>query len=354
MRDPLLEVSKLQERNQGVKVCLLDAVMRCVSDSLLFINADGTVVALSDAARQKLQGKEGARYWDLWPDDYFGFSLREALAFGSSHRLIYKRIQELDWEISSFFLCDGPKAAWGLLIMLKDITQIRALHQAVHRGDRLRELGQIATTVAHEIQNPLGGIRGYATLLYRDLANEPHLQEMAGLVIDGTKTLEKQVRSILHYARPVQLEIQSMELGAYLKRFSKVVRIDPSCPENIVWQLHIPHEPVWAPIDPEALHRALLNLVFNAFQAMAQGGTLMISLLRMEGSCQIAISDTGVGIEEELQKNLFSPFFTTKRTGNGIGLVETKKIVQAHSGSISIRSQPKKGTTVTIILPVKR
>ena len=141
----------------------------------------------------------------------------------------------------------------------------------------MRELGQMAATVAHEIQNPLGGIRGYATLLYRDLEGSPHLQEMAGFVIEGTKALENQVRTILHYARPVQLELRSVELGTYLKRFGKMVRVDPACPEAVQWNFHIPQDPIWAPIDPEALQRALLNLVFNAFQAMDKGGRLTIS-----------------------------------------------------------------------------
>lgn len=354
MSDPLLESLKLQEPLQTVKACVLTHLLKIASEALIFIDLNGKVLVASETACQKLKMKEGYRYWDLLPDDYFGFSMRESLLFGISHRLIYKRLNELDWEISSSFIYDGPKTAWGLVLNLKDVTQAQKAAQDLHRSDRLRQLGQIAATVAHEIQNPLGGIRGYATLLYRDLANEPHLQEMAGFVIEGTRTLEKQVQAILHYARPVQLELQSVELGAYLKRLIRTVRVDPACPEAVRWEFHIPNGPIWAPIDPDALQRALLNLIFNAFQAMPQGGTLTISLLRMESSCQISISDTGVGMGEELQKNLFSPFFTTKQQGNGIGLVETQKIVQAHSGTINIRSQPNKGTTVTLTLPVKR
>ena len=118
--------------------------------------------------------------------------------------------------------------------------------------------------------------------------------------------------------------------------------------------LHIPDSPILAPIDPDALKSALLNLIFNAFQAMPLGGVLTISLLKMETSCQIAVSDTGIGMDEEQQARLFSPFYTTKQKGNGLGLVETGKIIQAHFGSIDVRSQPKQGTTFTLTLPLKR
>ena len=346
MSDPRFETSKLQEPTLSVN----QLILKKVSEALIFISLDGKVALASGVACQRLGFRVGSFFWDTHADDYLGFLLRESLVLGISHRLIYKRLEERDWEISSTFLYEGPKTSWGLLVVLRDVTQVREAEQALRRSDRMRELGQIAATVAHEIQNPLGGLRGYATLLYRDLEGSPHLQEMAGFVIEGAKALEKQVRAILHYARPVQLELRSVELGAYLKRFGKVVRVDPACPDAVQWHFHIPQDPIWAPIDPEALQRALLNLVFNAFQAMDRGGILIISLLRMESSCQIAISDTGVGMGEELQKKLFSPFFTTKQGGNGIGLVETQKIVQAHGGTIEMRSQLGKGTTFTITL----
>jgi signal transduction histidine kinase len=118
--------------------------------------------------------------------------------------------------------------------------------------------------------------------------------------------------------------------------------------------MHIPDAPLLAPIDTEALKSALLNLIFNAFHAMPNGGILTLSLLKMETSYQIAVTDTGVGIEEEHLKNLFAPFFTTKQMGNGLGLVEAQKIVQAHFGAIDVRSRIGKGTTFTITLPLKR
>ncbi len=365
--------TKLQERFQTVNQELekkvaelgrlnayLGNILKNISDAILFIDLEGTITLVNDSAQKLLKIKAESilfkRYWDSFPDDHFGFPMREALKFGISHKLLYKSYpsEKQEMEISTTFVYEGPKLYHGLILVMRDISEKQKLQMIANRNDRMKELGEMAATVAHEIRNPLGGIRGYASLLYRDLEEEKHLQEMAGFVIEGTKALEKLVGAVLHYARPIQIQSQSVELGAYLKQIGRFLKVDPAFPPNVKLEVHIPSDPILAPIDPEALKSALLNILFNALQAMPQGGTLCLSLLKMDASFQIAISDTGIGMEEEQMNQLFSPFFTTKQKGNGLGLVETQKIVQAHFGAIDVRSQAGKGTTFTLTLPLKR
>ena len=352
-------------RELGVKVGelnrlsrFLSNVLKHISDAILFFDLEGTLALLNQSAEKLLKLKGDAvlfkRFWDLFPDDYFGFSMREALKFGIPQKLLYKSYASQELEISTTFVYEGPKPYHGLIVLLRDVSEKQRMLLVANRNDRLKELGEMAATVAHEIRNPLGGIRGYASLLYRDLEREKHLQEMASLIIEGTKSLEKFVTTVLHYARPVQILPQSVEMGHFLKQLVKFVKVDPACPPQIKWSLHIPDDPILAPIDPEAMKSALLNLIFNAFQAMPDGGCLTVSLLKLDSCCQIAISDTGVGMGEELLNHLFSRFFTTKEKGNGLGLVEAQKIVQAHNGTIDVRSSLGKGTTFSLTLPMKR
>ena len=177
---------------------------------------------------------------------------------------------------------------------------------------------------------------------------------MAGFIIEGTKSLESLVTTILSYARPVQIQPQSIELGAFLKQLGKFVRVDPAYPSNVKIEIHIPQDPILAPIDPEALKSCLLNLIYNAFQAMPQGGLLTLTLLKLDHVCQIAVTDTGTGIDPKHLQQLFSPFFTTKQKGTGLGLVEAQKIAQAHGGQLDVRSQLGRGSTFTLTLPFKR
>lgn len=359
--------SKLQERfetvNQelGLKAAnltrvtgYLNNILKNISDAILFIDLEGTVTMFNDAAQNLLKIKPEQllfkKFWETFQDETFGFSMREALKFGISHKLLYQK----DREISTTFVYEGPKVYHGMILVLRDISEKQKLQLIANRNDRMKELGQMAATVAHEIRNPLGGIRGYASLLYRDLKEEQNLQEMAGYIIEGTKSLEKIVSAILHYSKPIQIQPRTLDLGAFLKQIGKFIKVDPAFPSNVKLGMHIPDSPLLAPFDPEALKSAMLNLIFNAFQAMPHGGELLISLLKMDSLCQISVADTGVGIEADQLNHLFSPFYTTKMGGNGLGLVETQKIIQAHFGEIHVRSQMGKGTTFTITLPLKR
>jgi signal transduction histidine kinase len=177
---------------------------------------------------------------------------------------------------------------------------------------------------------------------------------MAGLIIDGTKALERLVTGVLQYARPIQIRPKSTEIGQFLRQLVRFIRVDPACPKGIRWDLHILDDILVAPIDGDALKSALLNLIFNAFHAMPISGVITLSLLKGESCYQIAISDTGIGMDDAQLTRIFSPFFTTKDQGNGLGLVEVQKIVQAHYGTIDVRSCVGKGTTFTLAFPLLR
>lgn len=359
--------SKLQERFETVNQELglraahlnrltgyLNNILKKISDAIIFVDLEGTITIFNQAASNLLKCNSQEtlfkNFWTIFPDDAFGFSMREALKFGISQKLLYKN----EMEISTTFVYDGPPLYHGMILVLRDLSEKKKLEMTAARNDRMKELGEMASTVAHEIRNPLGGIRGYASLLYRDLEDNQNLQEMAGFIIEGTKTLEKIVTAILHFSKPLQITAQTLDLGAFLRKTGKFIKVDPAFPRNVKLSMHIPDAPILVPFDPERLRSAILNLLFNGIQAMPNGGELTISLLKMESSCQIAISDTGLGIEEEQQSNLFSPFFTTKQGGNGLGLVETQKIIQAHFGNIEVRSKVNVGTTFTITLSLKR
>ncbi len=353
--------AKLLERFETVNgelSRLLHFLNTLVLDGFFFFDLEGRLLRANISAAKlfslEWEKVQNQHFWEIFPDDHFGFSMKEALKFGISHKLLYKSFPPKEIEIATLFTYEGARSQHGLFLFCRDVTEKQKLQQTIHRNQRLIELGQMTATIAHEIRNPLGGIRGYASLLYRDLAAQKNLQEMASLIIEGTQSLEKLVSTVLQYSRPVQISFRPTEIGQFLKQVIKFVKTDPACPLHVKWSLHIPDEPLLAPIDPDALKSALLNLIFNAFQAMPQGGVMTLSLLKMDSCYQIAISDTGMGMGEEQLKRLFSPFFTTKEQGNGLGLVETQKIVQAHHGSIDVRSIVNKGTTFTLNFPLKR
>ena len=324
----------------------LPIILEHSTQGILFLNEKGVITHFNPLAAQFLNSEDPTTL--TLSDDFFGFSLKEALRFGLIRKVFYRTIYERDLEISTI------KYNPGLILFLRDCTKHETDRKNSQREALMKELGELAATAAHEIRNALGGIRGYAMLLHRDLEQLPEQQKMADILLEGVRSLEALAISILHFSRPVSLQIQSVELGAFLKQIGSFVRIDPAFPKNISLEIHIPKEAILAPIDSNSLRSSLLNLIQNSHQAMPRGGILTISLLRQNQHALITISDTGIGISEEDQRLLFSPFFTTKQKGTGLGLVEARKVIRAHGGLLEMRSQPEKGTSVTITLPLRR
>lgn len=336
----------IQQELQKSTERTLSLILENCGQGVLFINDKGTITQFNSLACSLLNCSNPKNF-EL-SDDFFGFSLKEALRLGLIRKIFYRTIHKKDLEITTV------KADFGLILFLRDCTKQESLRQQSQRSELMKELGELAATAAHEIRNSLGGIRGYASLLHRDLEQFPHLQQIATTLLEGVRSLETLAIGILHFARPVAIQTQSIELGSFLKQLGAFVRIDPAFPKNISLEIHIPKETLLVPLDPNAFKPSLLNLIRNSYQAMPQGGTITVSLLRQDPQVLIMISDTGAGISEEDQRLLFSPFFTTKQKGTGLGLVEARKVIQAHGGTLEVRSQPGKGTTVSLRLPVRR
>jgi len=340
----------------------LNNILKNISQGILYIDLDGIITTYNNAAIEILALEETKilfnSYFDNFKDDFFGFSMRNALKFGLCQKITYinnSYSKEKKFiEVSTSFVYDCPKSYQGIIILLRDITKIQNLKILANRNDRMKELGQMAASVAHEIKNSLGGIRGYASLLYKDLEGSKNLQDMIAYIIDGTKALERIVNNVLEYARPIVLDPVSLDISLVIKELIKSIKINPSFSDQVKIQLHLPESSFFIPADKELLKSAILNLLVNAYQAMDDRGFLNICIIKNNNLCVITITDTGDGIEEKDLENIFSPFFTTKQKGNGLGLSEAHKIIQAHFGNLEVRSQLHKGTTFTISLPIKR
>jgi signal transduction histidine kinase len=352
------QTQKLQESREAVNEALYVYILNKTSDGLLWIDFQGIVLGCNTLAaylcKQPQEEMVGRHYLTCFSDDFFGFSIKEAVLFGISHKLIYKTIDSKLFEITSGLFLGKTSKDHALCIWIKDISLVKQLQQDVQRNEALKHLGQLTAQVAHEIRNPLGSIRGFASLLARDLAQTPKLQEMVESIIEASKGLERLVSSVLHHTRPMKLELTSLDLGPFLKKTAQFFKMDPAYPPHIELKLHIPNHPMLVPLDPSYLKSAILNLLFNAVQAIPSTGTISLSLIQIEGWCQIEISDTGMGMDEITLQSIFSPLFTTKSQGNGLGLNEVAKIIKAHQGTIDVQSNVGKGTSFRIKLPLKR
>lgn len=353
----------------------LEIVMNSITQGILFIDLNGTVTTYNSSAAKILNVPEDTAvlqpYWDNFDDCLFGFSVKEALSNRKAPSAVTTRVfaetaNAKDLEITISFVLGkrepidaradeneniAVQAVEGLIVLIRDVTEMKRLQTLAERNDRMKELGEMAAMVAHEIRNPLGGIKGFASLLIRDLKDNPEMAQMARYIVEGTETLNRLVTNVLNYARPVQPHFEPTDIGQLIKSVQQHIEADEEMGKMAAIETGIDEELEPISADSQLLGAAILNLVVNGIQAMPNGGKIIISATRKDGYVYIQVRDTGLGIPKENMEKIFRPFFTTKSSGNGFGLSEVYKIVSAHGGLVEVDSEEGKGSAFTIKLP---
>ena len=253
---------------------------------------------------------------------------------------------------STALVRDEAGTILGALEVFNDLTEVKRLEAEVQRVHTLAALGEMAATVAHEIRNPLGGIAGYAGMLERDLGSEDPNRRLVHKIIEGVARLNRIVSSLLTYTRPLRLNVYPVNLTELVEEATAFFAIDVErSREDIHIERRYADRELTCRIDPEQLQQVILNLLQNAMQAMPEGGTITVDVHAENSEGIFTISDTGVGMDDDVREKLFTPFFTTKEDGTGLGLVTSKKIIDAHNGQIRVDSEPGRGTQFSISLP---
>jgi two-component system, NtrC family, sensor histidine kinase HydH len=229
--------------------------------------------------------------------------------------------------------------------------------EALRRRDRLAAMGELASTVAHEVRNPLNAVGMTAQRLKREFlgatpeggAERDELQDLLGIMTSETQRIDRIVQQFLEYARPPRLAPEAVDLDALVGDVAGRAR---SRAESRGVRLEVEASGVGtAVVDPAQLRQALDNLVRNAVEATPEGGRVDLAVRREGGGHVVLVRDTGRGIEPDHLPRIFDLYFTTKADGTGVGLAVTQQIVAAHGGTIEVDSRPGAGTTMTVRLP---
>jgi signal transduction histidine kinase len=235
----------------------------------------------------------------------------------------------------------------GLLVTLRDIESRRQLEQQLDLSSRLAAISRLTGGVAHEIKNPLNAMALHLEVLKGKLAGPQPEIDVIGREI---KRLDTVVKTFLNFNRPVDLNYTSIDVNELVKQVLALVSVDANA-KNIALKTVLHPGPLWVQGDPDLLKQAILNVINNGMEAMANGGTLATGTVQDGGDCQLTVSDAGPGIAIEDQPRVFQLYFTTKQTGSGIGLATTFRVVQLHNGTIDFTSEPGKGTTFRLRFP---
>jgi two-component system CheB/CheR fusion protein len=253
----------------------------------------------------------------------------------------------VDTTIVPFLDNDGRPRQY--LAIRSDITQRKAAEARLREQEALTQLGQLAAVVAHEVRNPLAGLRGSLQILESRLPKGMREREIIGPMIQRIDGLSKTVEDILLFARPQPPRLRPVDVRTIISE--AVASARASAPD--LCRVSITGDDAVVRADPDMLRAVLLNLLLNACQA-SNGQDVEIVTRADRDSGRVEVRDRGPGIADDVREKIFAPFFTTKSSGTGLGLPIVKRLMEMQGGAVDLRPRGGGGTVAEIVLPVHR
>lgn len=343
---------------------LLDSVLECISSGVIVTDLKGKVVRANPEARRIL-GEITSEIEGRTLSDIIGFEPARRVLETKKGQFSYRNEIVLELPSGRTIILgytttdrkDSFDRAIGKIISFRDLTELKELQYEVEKLNRFSIVAEIASAVAHEIRNPLAGIRAMAQAIDEAMKEGDPKKEYIQRIIRQTDRLNEILKSFFNYAKPPEPNIRPVDLDEVInelepliasrlqkKGVSFVKRIQKGLPPLL--------------FDPAQLQQVLLNLILNAIDAVPEDkGTIEICAREIkdfskkaDNIVRIDVRDNGEGIPGHLQGKVFMPFFTTKAWGTGLGLAVVRRIVEENSGQITLTSTPGKGTTFTLYI----
>jgi PAS domain S-box-containing protein len=238
----------------------------------------------------------------------------------------------------------------GIMCIIHDITERKEMEERLVKSERLASIGELAGQVGHELRNPLTGIKSgtYFLRKKRNKLTEADMEKVLAMIDSAVEDSNRIISSLLDYSCDLHLEMDRCTPKALLLRTLSKIQV----PSGISIQDNTLDEPEML-VDVPRMENIFFSIIQNAIEAIAEKGTIEVRSAKIDSNVEITFTDSGAGIPKSILIRIFSPLTTTKAKGMGLGLATSKRIIEAHGGTIAIESTVGKGTTVTITLPIK-
>lgn len=335
-----------------------------VDEDILLIDTEGHILDLN---RNIIERKGGTK--DDWigacckeidgpdfccPPERGGCPFRETSATGRKAERIHTKVDEEGrvryYRVYTYPVVDQNERLTSIIEMRRDITSRTNMEQRLQQSEKLAAIGELATYIAHEIRNPLFAIGGFANSLLRVPTLDDNARGKVQVILEESRRLDNILRSILNFARPTASKAGKTDVNGVVRQTLELMAFGFD-KRSITSELKLASDLPRVRGDAELLKQCLINLVKNAQEAMTHGGVLTVHTGMTHSHVFVAVEDTGSGIPAEMHERIFSPFFSTKEKGAGIGLAMTRKIVEDMGGKVDLVSHVGKGTRITLFLP---
>lgn len=256
-------------------------------------------------------------------------------------------------RITTAPLFDGEGRFAGSVGIVRDVTELKAMERLLVERERLAAVGELAATVAHEVRNPLAGIRGGCEILLEGYPEGDSRHEIGQEILRQVDRLNGTVHELLLFARPKSLDPVPTDLHALIDRAVRIAREGRAGCRVEVERAYDPGLPP-AEIDPHQMEQVFLNLYLNACQLQAGSGRVRFQTQHDARTVTVSVRDWGPGIPGDRLDQIFKPFYTTRAQGTGLGLAVVKKIVEAHGGTVEASNHESGGAEFVVRLPLRQ
>jgi PAS domain S-box-containing protein len=338
------------------------AVIDSAVDGIIVIDAHGRVEAFNPAAERlfgySAQEVLGRSVDMLMPSPYreeHDTYLARYLATGRAKIIgIGRDVQGLRKDGTTFPLhlsvgqitVHGERKFTGIL---HDLTSRTQMEGQLREQAALAKLGEMAAVIAHEVKNPLAGIRGAMQVFGSQMSEGGTKTQVVREIVSRIDALDQMMKDLLLFARPPKPRRAPTDLVPLVTTTANLLSQDPAMQEVAI---EVEGSAPTVSADPDMLKVVFQNLLINSAHAMKGQGRIRVAVGTVDSTCQIAFMDSGPGIPTEIREKIFTPFFTTKSRGSGLGLPTAKRLIEAHNGQIAIDCPPAGGTSVLIRLPL--
>jgi PAS domain S-box-containing protein len=360
----LVDSFQTMQRSLRESQRLLASVVESVEDCILTFDLQGRLVSVNPAGQRLLRldttAVAGLSVLDLLDEadrrrvgPAIEQSVREGRPWRGGVSAVTRDRRRFPAHLTVSCVFDAQRRMLGTVGVLRDLTEQVATQQRLIQREKLASLGEMAAGVAHEIRNPLGGIKMATTLLSSGGVHDRRIsREMAQSILSGIAEIESIVADLLDYARDTRLDVQEYALARILAPVVEAYETEARQRGVAFVARGLDHQVVGV-VDGQRLRQVFANVVKNALEATERqpGGRVEVALSMRNGTALVEVIDNGVGMAPEHREKVFLPFYTTKPTGTGLGMAIVKKIMDLHGGEIEIDSAPARGTTVRLLLP---
>jgi PAS domain S-box-containing protein len=261
-------------------------------------------------------------------------------------------------RMTSRLLRDETGSVRGVIATFTDLRPVRRMEERIRQLDRLAALGRFASSVAHEVRNPLSGIAAGIQYMSKQFGDVGPEAENVRFLLRETTRLERIIQDLLRITHPQELTLEEGSVEDVVELSLKSLG-NQLADKGLSLDMSVRGKPPLIEMDADQIQQVFINLIRNAVEATAEGGKISIAVASVEDSEQapfqgveVTVADSGAGIEKTALDRVFEPFFTTKPGGTGLGLYITHEIVRRHGGEITVSSEPDTGATFTVRLPV--